>query len=89
MLAAPGAIAFLLPSLKNKPAIEALISSALSLKKHKFCFLITPSVLRSLRDFAGTTIKVGAIRKPIVVLIAPNLKAKPRLPRFNTAETAS
>ena len=79
MLAAPRAITPLPLRLKNIPKIKAPISFAFSLRNHKPCFLIVSSVLRLLRDLAKTKRKVGTIKKPIVVFVAPNLKAPSQL----------
>ena len=77
MLAALRAIVSPFSSLKSTLVIEALISSAFSLKKHEPYLFIALNVLRPPRNLAETARKVRAIKKLIIVLVALNFKALP------------
>ena len=75
MLATPKAIASPLLSAQSTPAIETPIRFALSLKKHEPYLPIASSMQRPLKDLAGTIKRVVVIEKPIVILVALNVKA--------------
>ena len=61
-------------SLKSKRVIKAPIIFAFSLKKHKPYLPIASSMLRPPQGLTGTTKRINAIEKPIVVLVALDFK---------------